>query len=153
MGEQLRPRFRGVWELLFERLRNPGMQLLALRLEQRLVGRVLDQGVLEAVGRLGWDAAAEYQLGCDQLIEGGLQFRVRAVGHRSEQRMGELAADRGADLRDLLDRGEAVEAGEQRVVERRGDRECRQGTIESVVVPGVSQKARLEHRLGQLLDE
>ena len=67
--------------------------------------------------------------------------------------MGELAADRGADLRDLLDRGEAVEARKQRVVERRGDRERRQRAGKLVAVARVREQARLEHRLGQLLDE
>ena len=37
------------------------------------IGGILDQGVLEAVGRLGRRAAAEDQLGCDQLVEGGLR--------------------------------------------------------------------------------
>jgi hypothetical protein len=32
--------------------------------------------------------------------------------------MGELAADSRADLGDLLDRGQAIETGQQRVVER-----------------------------------
>ena len=67
--------------------------------------------------------------------------------------MGELAADRGADLRHLLDGGEAVEARHQRIVQRRRDRERRQGAGELIAVAGVREQAGFEHRLGQLLDE
>ena len=49
-------------EVSFKHLRDASMQLLAPGLEQRLVGRVLDEGVLEAVARLGRRAAAEDQL-------------------------------------------------------------------------------------------
>ena len=108
--------------------------------------------MLEAVGRLGRVAAAEDQLGGDQLSSAACRS-ASAVGDRGEQRVGELAAERGADLRDLLDRGEAVEAGEQRVVQRRRDRERRQRTGQLVMVAGVGQEPELEHRLGQLLDE
>ena len=45
-----------------EHLRNPGMQLLALRLEERLVCGVLDQRVLEGVARLRRRTSAESQL-------------------------------------------------------------------------------------------
>ena len=144
---------RVLGKLLLQRLRDAGVELLAAGLEQRAVGGVLDQRVLEAVGRIGRGAAAEDQLGGDQLVERGLQLRLRPVGDRGEQRVGELAADRGADLRDLLHRREAVEAGQQRVVQRRRDRERRQRAGQLVVVARVREQARFEHRLGQLLDE
>ena len=73
-SQHLRPGLGDVREPLFQHLGDPGMQLLAPRLEERLVGRVLDQGVLEAVGRLGRRAAAEDQLGADQLFEGIVQL-------------------------------------------------------------------------------
>ena len=67
--------------------------------------------------------------------------------------MGELAADHGGDLGHLLDRREAVEAGHQRVVQGRRDRERRQRAGQLVAVAGVGEQAGFEHRLGQLLDE
>ena len=67
--------------------------------------------------------------------------------------MRELAADHGADLRHLLDRGEAVEARHQRVVQGRRDRERRQRAGQLVAVAGIREQARFQHRLGQLLDE
>jgi hypothetical protein len=42
LGQHLRLGFANVRELLFERLGDPGVQLLALRLEQRLVRYLLD---------------------------------------------------------------------------------------------------------------
>ena len=95
------------------------MQVLAAGFEQGAVGGVLDQRVLEAVGDIGRRAAAVDQLGRDQLIEGGLQLRLGPLGDRGEQPMRKLAPERGANLCDLLDRGEAVEAGEQRVAQGR----------------------------------
>ena len=50
------------------------MQLLASALEQAAVGGILDQGVLEAVGGVGRRAAAEDQLGSDELVEGGVEI-------------------------------------------------------------------------------
>jgi hypothetical protein len=44
------------------------MKLPAPGPEQRLVGGVADQGVLEVVGGLGWAAATEDQLGRDDLV-------------------------------------------------------------------------------------
>ena len=77
VGQDFRPGLAYARRALFEHLRDSGVELLALGLEQRLVGRVLDQGVLEAVGRLGRRAAAEDQLGSDELIEGAVAARPR----------------------------------------------------------------------------
>ena len=87
-------------------------KLLPAGFEQRTVGGVLDQGVLEAVGDIGRGAPAIDQLGRDQLVERRLQLRLGPVGDRGEQPVRELAPERGADLGDLLDGCEAVEAGE-----------------------------------------
>ena len=71
---------------LFKHLGDPGVALLARRLEQRLVGRVLDQRVLEGVGGVGRRAAAEDQLGGDQLVERGSESLVRQPRDRRQQR-------------------------------------------------------------------
>ena len=128
---------RRLRESLLEDARDAGVQLLAAGLEQRLIGGVLDQRVLEAVGGLGRRAAAEHQLGCDQLVEGGAQLVLGPVGDRGEQLVGELAADHGADLGHLLDRREAIEPGHQRVVQGRRDRERRQRAGQLVAVARV----------------
>ena len=100
--------------------------------------------MLEAVGRLG------------RRCRGGRPARKRPAGRgrrassasgrrrdRGEQLVGELAADHGADLGDLLDRGEAVEAGHQRVVQRRRDRERRQRAGELVAVARIARAGRI----------
>ena len=65
----------------------------------------------------------------------------------------ESAADAGADLCHLFDRGEPVEAGHQRILQRRRDRKRRQRARHHIVIAGVGEEARLDHGLGQLLDE
>jgi hypothetical protein len=55
--------------------------------------------------------------------------------------VGELTPERGADLGDLLDRGETIEAGEQRVVQGRWQRERRQRPGQLVVVAHVPEQA------------
>jgi hypothetical protein len=62
IGEQLRLGFGNSRKPLFEHVRDARVQLLALRLEQRLVGGVLNQGVLETVDGVGRTAAAKHQL-------------------------------------------------------------------------------------------
>jgi hypothetical protein len=111
--EQLGLRLRFPGELLFQNLRDAGVELRAAGLEQSAVGGVLDQGVLEAVGGFRWGATAEDELQLNQLLEGDFEFRLEPVGDGGEQWIGELATDRGADLSDLLDGGQVVKPGEQ----------------------------------------
>jgi hypothetical protein len=61
------------------------VQLLAHGLEQRPIGGVLGQRVLETVGRVGRAAAAKHELGADQLIDPDFQLLLRPVGDRGEQ--------------------------------------------------------------------
>jgi len=81
--------------------------------EQGFVGGVLDQRVLEGVARIGRRARAEQQLRLFELRQCRAQRRLAAAGDRAQQRVGEFAADRGADLRDLLDRRQPVETRRQ----------------------------------------
>jgi hypothetical protein len=88
------------------------------------------------------------------------QFRQRTLElgrrqrhHRGDKLVRGLAADAGRDLGDLLDRGQAVEPGRERVLQGRGNRQRRQRSRELVAVALVREQAGLEHGLGQLLDE
>jgi hypothetical protein len=60
--EQLRLGFDNTRKPLLEHVRETSVQLLAPGLEQRLIGGVLDQGVLETVGGVGRAAAAKHEL-------------------------------------------------------------------------------------------
>ena len=111
------------------------------------VGGILNQGVLEAVGRRGRIAAAEHQLGSDQPIQVSAELLLRAVGDRGQELVGELAPDHRTDLRDLLDRRQTVEARHQRVLKAARDRKRRQRAVELVAITLVFEQAGLEHRL------
>ena len=63
-------------ELLFQHRRNAGMEALALALEQAAIGSVLDEGVLERVGRVGSPCPGGTPAGVHQLFERGAQLRV-----------------------------------------------------------------------------
>ena len=89
------------------------MQDLPPAPEQGFVGGVLDQRVLEGVARIGRRARAEQQLRLFELRQCRAQRRLVAAGDRAQQRVGEFAADRGADLRDLLDRRQPIETRRQ----------------------------------------
>jgi hypothetical protein len=83
----------------------------------------------------------------------GPQTQVRQLGHRRQQPAAELAPDHRGGLRHVLHRRQPVEAGHQRVLEGRRDRERRQRARQRVAVALVAQEAGLEHRPRQLLDE
>ena len=70
-------------------------------------------GVFEGVARVGRHARAEQELRLFELHQRRAQRRLATAGDRTQQRVGEFAADRGADLRDLLDRCQPIEARRQ----------------------------------------
>jgi hypothetical protein len=129
--EQLGLGFDNTRKPLLEHLREASVQLLASGLEQGLIGGVLDQGVLETVGRVGRAAAAKHELGADQLVEPAFQLLLRPVGDCGDELMGEFAADHRADLGKLLDRGQPVEPRHQRIVKVRRDRKRGSGPASS----------------------
>ena len=106
------------------------------------MGGVADQRVLERVDRLRRLAPREHQLGRRQPLQRRPQRRLGHRRDRREQRIGELAPDARRRLRHLLDLGHPVQPGHQRGVKR--------GRHRARARP---RRARLEHRLGQLLDE
>ena len=82
-----------------------------------------------------------------------VQFGPRMRGDGGDQLVGELAPDRGADLRDLLHRRKAIEPRHQRVAQGQRDR---QGAGTPGIFPAIAGRdevAGFEDRLGQLLDE
>ena len=79
-----------------------------------------------------------------------MRFEVR---HRSDQRGRELAADDGAQLRDLLDPAEAVEAREQAVVQRGRNGQRRHRSDERVCLVAFLQAAAFQHRAREFFDE
>ena len=69
VGQQFGPCFDDLWESGFQCIGDALVVLLARALEQRLVGGLLDQCVLEAVRRLWRAALLVQELGGHQLFE------------------------------------------------------------------------------------
>ena len=113
VGDEFRLGRRDRRELAAQGIGDLPVQDLPPALEQRFVGGVLDQRVLEGVARVGRRAGAEQQLRLFELHQCCAQCRLVAPGDGAQQRVGEFAADRGADLRDLLDRRQPVKARRQ----------------------------------------
>jgi hypothetical protein len=66
----------GLGKSLCQNLRNPLVILLADALKQRLIRRVLNQGMFEQTHRLGRDAPMIEQLRLDELVQAMLQGSV-----------------------------------------------------------------------------
>ena len=121
------------------------VERLAAALEKALVGRVLNQRVLEAIGRLRTGALDEQEVRVDKAIERGLYAAVVGCGYRedqgAQQGIGEIASQHRPVLRHFARFAKPVEAGRERLLKRR--RNCLQATG----FPALEQKAR------DLLDE
>jgi hypothetical protein len=110
--------------------------------------------MLERIDGFGRGPAAENQLSGFELGEPGIELRIVLVRDRTQQHVGEFAADDRAHLRDLLCRPEPVEPRHQRILERRRDRQARQAAGHPVAAAGaLFEDAHLQHRARQLLDE
>jgi hypothetical protein len=72
-------------------LRGAAVQGLSAAFELALVGCVLDQRVLEAIGRLFAAALDEQEVRGDEPVERGLQAGVGDPAYRAEQRIGKIA--------------------------------------------------------------
>ena len=72
MGDDFRLRRRGLW-LSDQDFRRAAVQRLAAALEQALVGRVLDQRVLEAIANLQARALGDKEVRVGEPLERGLE--------------------------------------------------------------------------------
>ena len=121
--------------------RRAAVQRLAAALEQALVGRVLDQRVLEAVVRLRAGALGEEDVRVGEPVERGPEGGVVDPAHVAQQRVSEIVAQYRADLGDFARFAEPVEPRRERLLKRRRDR------LQAAGLAALEQKAR------DLLDE
>lgn len=106
-----------IGEVLLQCRCDPAMQLSAPGAQQGAVGGVLHQRVLEEIGRLRWDTAAEQQPGTGEPVEPRPHLGAGTLRHLLDQVVAEFATDDRADLPDLLrDRPEPIEPRDQRGV-------------------------------------
>ena len=117
------------------------MQRLAAALEQAVVGRILDQRVLEAVVRLRSIALDEQNVGLGEPLQRRLQRAFVEASHGLEQRIRESAAQHCADLRGLTRGAEPIEPRGERLLQGRRDR------LRAALLAALQQEAR------NLLDE
>ena len=139
-------------ELAFEDFGDARMQHAPLLPQQRTVGCVLHQRMLEQVARIGWGAPSKQQTRRNEPVEVGVQFRLRLSHQRSQQHVGKFPADRRADLRHVLCRAEPVEPRHQRSLQACRNRHDRrwcpcEGPLH------IALTLRVQHRLGHLLGE
>ena len=120
-----------------KRLGRAAVQRLPAVFQQAFVGRVLDQRVLEAIDRRRRRTLDIEQVGLGEFFERGAQRRLGQAGDGLQQRVGKLAPQHGADLRDFARLAEPVEAGGERLLQGRRDR----------------LRAALQHQPRHLLDE
>ena len=90
-----------------------------LLLRRALVRRVLDQRVLEAVVRLRAGALGDEEVRVGKPVERGLEGGVVDPAHGAQQRVSEIMAQYGADLRDFASVAEPVEPRRQGLLKRR----------------------------------
>ena len=126
------------------------MVLLARAPEQRLIGRVLDERVLERVGRLRREAPLHHHLGLHQLRQCRLECRRLQGCDGLQQIIGKRAPHGRAQLRHDFGRAEAVKARHQRVVEGGRDRQRGQGTRQLIARLVLLKEPGLQHGFGQL---
>ena len=139
--------------MLFESSGDASMDLLPLAPQEALVRDVLHQRVFEAVINLRGYATPEHELGLQQLVESTLKSVFIERRDHFQEVVSELAPDAGRDLGDFLDRGQPVKAGHERVLERRRDRQRRQGTRQLVMAASVLEQPGFEDGFGEFLDE
>jgi uncharacterized protein with NAD-binding domain and iron-sulfur cluster len=104
----------------------PRVQADARRAQERVVGGVAHERVLEGVALGAPAAPVEHEPALDQLPEIAAQRRLVLAGHRPQQLVRELSSEDGGHLRRLARaRGEPVEAGGEQIAQRGGDVEAR----------------------------
>ena len=84
----------GNW--LSSALGDPAVQRAAGLAQQRAVGGVLDQRMLEQISRMRRRTRGEKQARLDETVERTGKLRFGLAGHRSQQGVRKLPADRGA---------------------------------------------------------
>jgi hypothetical protein len=79
LGKQRRLSRHSLREVVFKRCDNTGVELYAPAPQQRAIGRILNQRMLEGVLRIGGSATLENQFGSHELRQGGVDIVVTAL--------------------------------------------------------------------------
>ena len=93
------------------------MILLPRAFEQRLIGRVLNQGALEEIACLLANAAVIENLRFHQFRQGSLQVGLTNGCNGVEQFVGKLSSQRRSELGNLSRSGQAIQPSKQRFLQ------------------------------------
>ena len=109
--------------------------------------------MLEGIGCRWNDAASQDKAGFFELLK--VSRKQGGIGScdRGQQSVVEDATDACADLGNVLDGGQSVEAGHQRILQRRRNGQWGQWTRQSIVVASLDKEVRLKDGFGKLLDK
>jgi hypothetical protein len=98
------------------------------------VGLFLDERVLEHIGRQRGLPPLVEEFGLHQPRQGLLQCRVVQRRDRLQELIGKRPPQGRPQLGYGFDRGQPIESGHERVMQRGGNRQCREGTHQRVRV-------------------
>ena len=153
MGYQLGLRLGGLRELRGQRFGNPLMILLTHGAQQRLVGGLLDERVLEQVSRVGLGPLHVDQAGLQELLQGFVHGRGVEGGDGPQQLVWECPAQHRGKLRHRFRGTQTIETRDERVVQRGGNGEDQRRRRQLVTVLRLAEQTRLQDHLRQLFDE
>ena len=152
MCENFRPVQCEIGEIRLQHCRDASVKFLATAAQERAVGSVLHERVLEQIGGVGRNAAAEQEAGVRQLAKRDVE--VGSAVDAIDQLIAERAAEDGAHLRHFLCRcAEPVEPRDQRGLQGRRDRQRRRRARRQYRLDAVSRVGAFQHRPCQFLDE
>ena len=95
-------------ELAFKGFGDTSVKRASRLAQQRAIGRILHQRVLEQIRRVRWRALPKQQACLDKAVERRLEFGLRLAGHSSQQNMREFASNSCSNLRHFLGGAEPV---------------------------------------------
>ena len=101
--------------------------------QQIFISRVLNERMLEPIIGLRRPALHQQDIGVDEFFQRCLQRCLLNRGHSAQQRIREIAANDGADLRHLTRRTEAVAVS---------DLECRRDRLNAVLFNALHDRLR-----------
>jgi len=127
---------RSALGLIAQEFGGAAVQRLPAALEQAVVSRVLDQRVLEAIGRLRARALGDEEVRVGEPVQRQLEAGILDTADRAQQRIGEVPSQDGADLGDLARFAKPVEPRRERLLKRRRDR------LQAAGLAALEQKTR-----------
>src|SRR4029450_9704567 len=99
MRQQLRMAFGNLRRLALQGFRDTGVKRASLLPQQRAIGRILHERMLEQVGCMRRHAMPEKQASGNGKVKRRFQLPVRLAYDRSQQGMREVAPNRSPNLR------------------------------------------------------